>query len=383
MRYSSIAFRLILSIAAVAAFNASAAAQDQFVKLAGAACTTPPVLHCPDKDCPADRVINQGPVVEMKTRRTYFLDYPCDLKRGEKVTFILSLHGAGSYGNWQRHYFPIMDFKDKYRLVIATPNSPTRVWSADDDTYLQNIATSVIDQLGRENIKAFWLVGHSQGGLTSNRIIRTDFFKDKVDGWLSLSGGRLGGSPGRVTNFGPGSPGAAAPGAGAATTATAGAPGGGARPGATGANSPMTSAMAALREPPVADFSHIFTTGQHEMDEKGIPETSEWAKKYSCGPQRKGDEIVDVKAGYVYDSTRLNGLRKSWGLLPAPGKAQVYIYPDCKDGRVVADVVRIDKGHTEGLEPKVTEELIKLMLSAKGGKLQQAATAAAAQQEKR
>src|SRR5262249_20602990 len=140
----------------------------------------------------------------------YFLEYPCDLKRGEKVTFILSLHGAGSYGNWQRHYFPIMDFKDKYRLVIATPNSPTRVWSGDDDTYLQNIATSVIDQLGRENIKAFWLVGHSQGGLTSNRIIRTDFFKDKVDGWLSLSGGRLGGSPGRAANFGPPRPPAAA-----------------------------------------------------------------------------------------------------------------------------------------------------------------------------
>jgi hypothetical protein len=34
--------------------------------------------------------------------------------------------------------------------------------------------------------------------------------------------------------------------------------------------------------------------------------------------------------------------------------------------------VRIDKGHTEGLEPMVTEALIKLMLSASGGKLQQA-----------
>ena len=51
----------------------------------------------------------------------------------------------------------------------------------------------VIEQIGKENIKAFWLAGHSQGGMTSNRIVRTDFFKDKVDGWLSLSGGRLGG----------------------------------------------------------------------------------------------------------------------------------------------------------------------------------------------
>jgi hypothetical protein len=39
---------------------------------------------------------------------------------------------------------------------------------------------------------------------------------------------------------------------------------------------------------------------------------------------------------------------------------------------VVADIARIDKGHTEGLEPHVTEELVKLMVSAKGGKIQQA-----------
>src|SRR5262249_55732385 len=152
-----------------------------------------------------------------------------------------------------------------------------------------------------------------------------------------------------------------------------------ARPGAaTGnaANSPMAAAMAALREPPSADFSFIYETGQREVDEKGVPETSDWAKKYSCGPRRAPVEVVDTKAGYVYDSTRLNLLRPGWGLLPAPGKAQVSVYPDCKDGRVVADVVRLDKGHTEGLEPKVTEELIKMMLLAKGGKLQQSAQTA-------
>src|SRR5438876_2733394 len=128
MRHSFNVIRLLATIIAVA-FTPSASAQQPF-QFTGAPCATPPVLHCPDKDCAADRVINQGPVVEMKTRRTYFLDYPCDLKAGEKVTFILSLHGAGSYGNWQRHYFPAMDFKDKYRLVIATPNSPTKTWSA-------------------------------------------------------------------------------------------------------------------------------------------------------------------------------------------------------------------------------------------------------------
>jgi pimeloyl-ACP methyl ester carboxylesterase len=355
----------LLSFAVVVAFAGHADAQQQTIQFSGAPCTTPPALHCPDKDCPPDRIINPGPVVEMKTRRTYFLDYPCDLKPGEKVTFILSLHGFGSYGNWQRHYFPIMDYKDKYRLVIATPNSPTKSWSADDDQYLQNIVEAVVGQIGKENIKAFWLVGHSQGGMTSNRIVRTDFFKERVDGWLSLSGGRLGGNPGRASF---GSRPAAATTAGSAATATGSTP----AAAATAVPPSVSAAMAALREPPSADFSFIYETGRREMDEKGLPDSSAWAAKYNCGARRAPAEVVDTTAGYVYDSTRQNPPNPAWGLPPAPGKAQVTVYPDCKDGRVVADVVRIDKGHTEGLEPKITEELIKLMLSAKGGKLQRA-----------
>jgi hypothetical protein len=128
--------------------------------------------------------------------------------------------------------------------------------------------------------------------------------------------------------------------------------------------------MAALRELPAADFSFVYAIGQREIDDKGVPAESEWAKKYGCGPRRAPVDVVDTKAGYIYDTSRLNLLRPGWGLLPAPGKAQIHAYPDCQNGRIVADVVRLDKGHTEGLEPKVTEELIKLMLSAKGGKLQ-------------
>jgi len=342
-----------LVISCLLMWPAYAAAQQTFVQIAGAPCVTPPALHGPDNDCSSDRVINQGPIVEMKTRRTYFLDYPCDLKPGEKVTFILSLHGAGSYGNWQRHYFPIVDYKDAHRLVIATPNSPTHVWSEADDEYLQNIVTFVVDQIGRANIKAFWLAGHSQGGLTSNRIIRTEFFKGIVDGWLSLSGGRLGGSPGRGTF-------AVAPPAGASGRGGAAPAGRGALPGA-----------ANLRDLPSGDFSFIFATGEREMDEKGLPSASEWAAKYGCGPKSAAQEIVDTKAGYIYDRSRQNPPNPAWGLLPRPGKAQMFSYSSCKDGRIVADVVRLEKGHTEGLEPNVSEALVKLMLSAKGGKLQQ------------
>jgi hypothetical protein len=332
--------------------SAGLVSAQETLQFTGAPCVTPPAMKCPEADCPGDRIANQGSVVEMKTRRTYFLDYPCDLKKGEKVTFVLSLHGAGSNGNWQRHYFPILDYKDQYRLVIATPNSPTRTWSDYDDGYLQNIVTSVVEQIGKENVKAFWLAGHSQGGLTSNRIVRTEFFANRVDGWLSLSGGRLGGSPGRGSFAGLATP-----------------PGGGAR-GAAPAGGGRGPVPATATELPSADFSFIFETGQREMDGKGLPESSAWATKLACGPRKMPQEIVDAKAGYVYDRSRQNPPVPAWGLLPRPGKAQVFAYQNCKDGRVVADVVRLEKGHTEGLEPKVTEELVKLMTSASGGKLQ-------------
>jgi hypothetical protein len=340
---------------------ASAGAQQPalFSQFSGSTCARPATLHCPDKDCLGDRVMNPGQVVEMKSRRTYFLDYPCDLKADEKVTVVLSLHGAGSWGNWQRHYFPILDYVDKYRLVVATPNSPTRTWSEADDEYLQNIVSSIIEKIGASNVKAFWLVGHSQGGLTSNRIIRTDFFRNRVDGWLSLSGGRLGGNPGRA-NFGAiGAP--PAPGGGR-----------GAAPAGRGASAGLTAAAAALRELPAGDFSFIFETGEREMDEKGLPAASEWASKYGCGSRHKSEDVVDAKAGYVYDSTRQNPPNPPWGLLPRPGTAQIYVYPNCTGGRVVADVVRLEKGHTEGVEPNVTEALVKLIVSAPGGKIAQA-----------
>jgi hypothetical protein len=136
--------KISIALCALMGFVTTAALAQENVAIQGAVCATPPPLHCPDTECSGAMIINQGPVVEMKTRRTYFLDYPCDLKRGEPVTFILSLHGGGSYGNWQRHYFPLLDYKDKYRLVIATPNSPVRVWSDADDQYLQNIVEFIV-----------------------------------------------------------------------------------------------------------------------------------------------------------------------------------------------------------------------------------------------
>jgi hypothetical protein len=119
---------------------------------------------------------------------------------------------------------------------------------------------------------------------------------------------------------------------------------------------------------PTGDFSHIFTTGEHEI--ASLPETSPWAEKYGAGARVRRPDIVDTVGGQIHDITRESYSTKAWGLKPGPGMAQVWVYPGAKDGRVIADVVRLNKGHTEGLEPKVTEELIKLMVSAPGGKVQ-------------
>jgi len=278
-----------------------------------------------------------------KTGRKYFLDYPDDPEG--PVTFLLNLHGGGSAGVWQRSYFPAYRYVDQCRLVVATPTAataePMRHWAEDaDDEHLINIVESVADRFGSEAIRAFWLVGHSQGGMTSRRLLTKEYFAGRVDGWLSLSGGRLGQQAEIAPDFLP--PGLAADG----------------RP------RPFR-----LSEPPPidTDVSFIFSTGRHEIVE--LPEVSPWAERLGAGQRVRQADVVDDRAGEVHD-TRWNGnSSKGWGFEPRPGTAEVWIYPGARDGRVVADVVRLDKGHTEGLEPKVSQALLDLIESAPGGRL--------------
>jgi pimeloyl-ACP methyl ester carboxylesterase len=286
--------------------------------------------------------------VDENTGRKFYLDDPDDLKPGEALTFILNLHGGGSVGAWQRAYFPAVDYKNQYRLVVATPSAatkePARRWVGEaDDDHLHNIVNYVFDRYGPENIRAFWLVGHSQGGMTSSRLLHQDsFFQARVDGWLSLSGGRIGPAE-RSANAGPPL-----------------------RAGQTPANFIRPAQLG----PPPVEMSHIFTVGEHEIAR--LPDTSPWAEKYGAGPRERRPDIVDVEPGQIYDTGRADISTKEWGLKPAPGTAQIWIYPGARDGRVIADVVRLNKGHTEGLEPKVTEELIRLLVSGSGGKAQNA-----------
>lgn len=335
----------LMALGAVAAVLAGEAeAKD----VGGVACRTPQPVRCEGEACVTSNALaDLGNATDAKTGRKFWLDYPCDLKPGEKVTFILNLHGAGSVGNWQRHYFPAADYVQKYRLVIATPTAatatPVRRWDgAADDAHLQNITDFVFDSFGRTNIRSMWLAGHSQGGFTSSRIVCSDYFKGRVDGWLSLSGGRIGQAP-FVAQFGP--------------------------PKADGSPpDPRPRGAMPAGSAPACDFSHIFAIGQHEIE--SLPETSPWADKYGCGARIREKDIVDDKPGHVWDFARAG--YKVWGLKARPGTAEVWTYPKCRDGRVVADVVRVDKGHTEGLEPKVTEALVRMIVAAPGGKAQAA-----------
>lgn len=334
---------------------AAGAVAQEYVRIDGAPCETPPPLKCPDEGCVGDAaalVTEGGPVVEQETGRGYFLDYPCDLRPGEEVTFVMSLHGFGSYGNWQRHYFPLVDYVDEYRLVVATPNSPRQVWTPRDDPYLENITSFVVDEIGPENIRAFWLAGHSQGGLTSRRLVCSEYFGDRVDGFLSLSGGRVGGQAEVELN--------PPPLEGTADRSL------------RDDEPPESRGPPRTEIPPLdCDFSHIYTTGEHELVDglASLPSTSELAEKFDCSQRVRRDDVVDVEGGYVYDGRRQENPTRSWGRTPRPGTARVFVYPDCDDGRVVADVVRMDKGHTEGLEPRVTEALVQLVVAAEGGKI--------------
>lgn len=355
--------RLLASATAISGLGmlaSSCASPAEPIQLAGVVCETPPPLHCPEANCPPETIAEPGNVTDEATGRQFFLDYPCGLKPGDDVIVVLNLHGGGSIGNWQRHYFPMMDYKDEYNLVIATPSGTSNGWRPDpDDAHLHNVVELVENELAANDvdIRAFWLAGHSLGGQTSNRLINDDpFFRERLTGWVSLSGGRLGSTRESVRA---GIPRAAPP-----PGAERAGPPPGPPPSADGAPPVRRGLVAYAEDLPDIPFSFIYETGEHELTEAGLPEDSKWAAQLNCGPQTRSEDVVDETAGYVYDSREQANRNPVWGLDPRPGTAAIYTYPNCPEGLVVADVVRMDKGHTEGLEPNVTETIIRMMVEA-------------------
>ena len=322
---------------------------------AGAACGATSTVAVPDN------------AVEPKSGRKFVLQYPCDLKKGEKVTLILNIHGFGSSSQYQHRYFPAGDYINKYRLVVATPTAaaamPNRAWqAAADDQFLHDLTDLMFSEFGKQNIKSFWLAGHSQGGATGQRIVCSDFFKTKVDGFFSLSGGRVGGSTTRNAVYNAPAPGAPVPASVPAQGGIGATPPAGAAPPAPPAPQPNAAG------PMTCDYSHIYDSGEYEI--AAMPTVSAVADKFGCKTREARPDLVDTAPGYVWDPSRQNPTRIGWGRQPHPGTAKMWVWKGCKGGRVVADVLRLDKGHTEGLEPKVTEEIVKLIVSAPGGKAQ-------------
>lgn len=289
--------------------------------------------------------------VDDRSGRKCYLDVPSDLMAGEELTLLVSLHGGGSVGAWQREYFPAYDHADEHRLVIATPScatkKPFRHWTAEaDDGYLVDLVEAVVGRFGPERIRSFWMVGHSQGGMTCHRLLAGhDYFAARVDGWLSLSGGRIGPAE-RAPGFGP-----------PRTEAE--------RAAVEAVFSRLRAAHAAAA--PRADLSFIFATGEHEI--ASLPDSSPWAERYGAGARVRLPDVVDDRPGRIHDRRWDGRATPSWGGKPAPGTARIYVYPGARDGRLIADVVRMGKGHTEGLEPRITEELVRMMAAAPGGKL--------------
>ena len=347
----SITTRILMAMACAAAAICvtNSWAADEPHTLLGVNCAAPPAWHCPDSDCQPGVVTQPGDTVETKTRRPFFLDCPSNYKPGQKVNILLSLHGFGSYANWQRNYFPAMDVKDKYHLVVITPGSPVRFWSEADDEYLHNIVDLVVAAIGKENVDHFILAGHSQGGLTSSRLVCTDYFKDKVDVRISLSGGRVGDVAWANKGFANGGPPVY-------------------RSGGPPPPPPPPPRFPTFSGPPggACDYSFIFSNGENESTPAA---TSPLAEKYGCAARAEQPEVLDPKPGYVWDATRQDPGTDGWGHYPKSGRALIYIFPKCRDGRVIADVVRMQKGHTEGYEPNVTDAIIGLAVSARGGKI--------------
>ena len=308
------------------------------------ATTCRPPDPCSGPGCAAVSVERPGETSDLATSRRFLIDYPCDLKRGEKVVFILNLHGSGSDGPRQRLYFPAVDLKEKYRLVVATPTAATLTmvggaegagptWLAEaDEAHLRNIAEQVFTRFGRQNIRAFWLASHGLDGFVSDPLICNGYFKDKVDGWLSLSAGRIGQVAVAPGAYGPPRPHGAQP------------------PPAPGGLRPGAPAL------PSCPISHIFVAGEREI--ANLPDTSPLAERLNCRLRVRQDDVVDDQPGKV--GTDQQG-DPAWGGPARPGTARVFVYPGCRGGRIVADVIRLDKGHSEGLEPRVTEALIRLM----------------------
>ena len=196
--------------------------------------------------------------------------------------------------------------------------------------------------------------GHSHGGVTAHRLLMTPFFCDKVTGWVSLSGGRLG------------SPGAYVP---LDSTSRYLVPyGDRLRAGVRLPGPPCSNALGvglgdtcSLPDTTCRTFIRPASTSSQPRDCL----TMRLGHRNSDAGRRHVDLMSSTRRPVRYGIHVPSQTRgPSAGRKPRSGRARVFAYPDYSNGHV-ADVIRMDKGHTAGLDPYVTEEIIKLMQPAR------------------
>ena len=296
-------------------------------------------------------------VDDPKTGRKCYLHLPSDLSDSEVVTFILNLHGGGSVGAWQHEILPRLRLRRRLSAGHRDPNGRhQRAFPPLGGRGRRSVPRGSGRGGGRALRRTehpFPLAGRPLAGRDDLQPAAVDepVFRRSRGRLVEPLGGRLGLAAEHAADAGP--------------------------PRSEAERARMEEVFARRRifeppSPPTADFSFIYATGEHEI--ASLPETSPWAERYGAEARVRIADVVDTQPGKIHDGRFDQNPTKSWGRKPAPGTAQVYVFPNAKGGRVIADVVRIDKGHTEGLEPRITEEIIKLMVSASGGKFQTGGT---------
>ena len=129
------------------------------------------------------------------------MSYPCDLKEGAHVTFILNLHGTmpdETLKTYQHGYFSAHRFVKSHNLIVVTPKSvsPVGQWGnmdgGADVPHLYEVVKWVYDKFSKYQIASMWIGGHSWGSGFAKRFVCDAMFKDKVRGVIGMSGGPTG-----------------------------------------------------------------------------------------------------------------------------------------------------------------------------------------------
>ena len=130
--------------------------------------------------------------------RDVVLSYPCDLREGAHVTFILNLHGTmpdEALKTYQHGYFSAHKLATSHRLIVATPmsKSPLGQWGNGDGgvdaPHLYEVVQWVYDHFGKFQIAGMWIGGHSWGSMFAKRFVCDPMFEGKVRGVIGMSGG--------------------------------------------------------------------------------------------------------------------------------------------------------------------------------------------------